>query len=211
MKRLILATVMVCSTSVMAVGAQGPGGGSPGPGMGPGMRMGAGGPGGGGAVSDPAEFLLSHTGEFKLTDAQVTRLAAIARRSAERRRALRAQMDSIRPDGMRGERPDSAASAQMRQRFDQLRPQMERLRVQSQTDRRDAIAILTPDQQAQAWERVARMGRTGGEFRGRGGPARMRGQGGVAGPRGDRMRSQGFGPGGERRPPGPRPRPEIED
>ena len=127
---------------------------------------GPGGPGGGSAVTDPAQFLLSHTGELKLTDAQVTRLAGIARRSAEQRRALRAQMDSIRPEGMRGERPDSATRARMRQRFDQLRPQMERLRTQSQTDRRDAIAILTPDQQAQAWERIARMGRGGGgDFR----------------------------------------------
>jgi hypothetical protein len=176
--------------------------------------MGTGGSAGGAsAVNDPAAFLLSHTGELKLTDAQVTRLAGIARRSAERRRALRAQMDSIRPELARGERPDSATRARMRQRFDQLRPQMERLRTQSQADRRDAIAVLTPDQQAQAWERIARMGRGGGEFRGRArGPARMRAQGGVAGSVGsDRMRHQGHGPRGERRPPAPAPRPEIQD
>ena len=190
MKRLILATVMACSIA-MTLGAQGPGGRRPGPGMGPGFGMGAGGSAGGSsAVSDPAEFLLSQTGELKLTDAQVTRLAAIARRSAERRRALRAQMDSIRPEHTPGERPDSATRARMRQRFDQLRPQMEQLRTQSQADRRDAIAVLTADQQAQAWERIARMGR-GGEFRGRGRePGRM--QRGMR--RSDRMRGQGFGP-----------------
>ena len=158
MKRLILATVMVCGASAvtaLTIGAQSPGGGPPMPGPG---AMG-GGPGGGSAVNDPAQFLLSQTGELKLTDAQVTRLAAIARRSAERRRALRAQMDSLRSQRVRGERPDSAARARMRQQVDQMRPQMERLREQSQADRRDAIAVLTPDQQAQAWERVARSGR----------------------------------------------------
>jgi Spy/CpxP family protein refolding chaperone len=108
-----------------------------------------------GAVDDPAQFLLGHTGELRLTDAQVTRLAAIARRSAERRRAHRAQMDSVRPERMATGRPDSAARAAMRQRFEQMRPQLERLRDQSQADRRDAIAILTPDQQALAWERIA--------------------------------------------------------
>ena len=190
MKSLIVATVMACSTA-MTLGAQGPGGRRPGPGMGPGFGMGPGGPGGGSAVSDPAEFLLSQTGELKLTDAQVTRLAGIARRSAERRRALRAQMDSIRPERTTGERPDSATRARMRQRFDQLRPQMEQLRTQSQADRRDAIAVLTADQQAQAWERIARMGRGGGEFRGRGrGPGRM--QRGMR--PNDQMRGQGFGP-----------------
>jgi hypothetical protein len=162
----------------------------------------AGGPGGGGAVEDPAQFLLAHTGELKLTDAQVTRLAAIARRSADRRQSLRTQMDSMRSQGMRGERPDSAARAQMRQRMEQMRPAMQRLRDQSQMDRRDAIAVLTPDQQAQAWERIARSGRMGGGggFRGArmrggmGGPGRMGMRGGFAP---NRSRGgQGLGPRG---------------
>ena len=144
------------------------------------------GTGGRGAVEDPAQFLLARTGELNLTDAQVTRLAAIARRSAERRRAFRAQMDSIRPaQGFGRTRPDSAARAQMRQRFEQMRPAMQRLRDQSQADRRDAIAILTPDQQARAWERIATSGRMqrGGMGRGfrpgrdmRGGRMGMRGR-----------------------------------
>src|SRR5215204_922997 len=216
MKRLFLATVMVCSTSALialTVGAQSPGG----PPM-PGPGATDGGPGGISAVNDPAQFLLSQTGELKLTDAQVTRLAAIARRSAERRRALRAQMDSLRPQRARGERPDSAMRARMRQQFDQMRPQMERLREQSQADRRDAIAVLTPDQQAQAWERIARSGRGGraGFRSGRGaGARRMRmrdGTGMPGGRRGNqvfgprRMRAQDSGDGSTRA-----PRPDLQD
>lgn len=215
MKRLILATVMVCSTGTMALGAQGPGRRYQGP-M-PGGAMG-GGPGGGDALGNPAEFLLSQTGELKLTDAQVTRLAAIARRSADRRRALRAQLDSIRPEMRPGERPDSATRARMRQQFDQMRPTMERLREQSQTDRRDAIAVLTADQQAQAWERIARVGRArAGGGRGFGAPGRN-GFRERPMPR-PGMRRQGIAPGrmgppddggapGEPRRMGPRPRPD---
>ena len=214
MKRLFLVTALACG-SAMTLGAQGPGRG-----FGPGPR----GVGGGGAVEDPAQFLLSHTGELKLTDAQVTRLAAIARRSAERRQALRMQLDSVRPQAMRGQRPDSAARDRMRQRFEQMRPAMQRLRDQSQADRRDAIAVLTPDQQAQAWERIARQGRMGAGAgargnrmrggMGMGGPGRMGGRGigggrGVApgfGPRGRQPNDDaGPRPGGERRRPSPRP------
>jgi hypothetical protein len=213
MKRLFLATVMVCSTSALTaltVGAQGPGGRPPMPGPG---AMG-GGPGGGSAVDDPAQFLLSQTGELKLTDAQVTRLAAIARRSAERRQALRAQMDSVRRQRASGERPDSATRARMRQQFDQMRPQMERLREQSQADRRDAIAVLTPDQQARAWERVARSGRgdRAGFRGGRGAGERRMHMRGGSGMHSGRMGGQGFRP----RRPGPdgstrAPHPDLQD
>jgi hypothetical protein len=72
---------------------------------------------------------------------------------------------------------DSAARAELRQRMEQMRPAMERLREQSRADLRDAIAVLTPDQQARAWERMAtgargergaalRRGRMGGAPRG---------------------------------------------
>ena len=218
MKRLLLAGVLVLSSGTVALGAQGPGGRRPG--ADPVPRPGAMGRGatGGGALNDPAEFLLAHTGELRLTDAQVTRLAAIARRSADRRQTLRARMDSVRTQRPRGERPDSATRAQMRQRFEQLRPEMERLRDQSQADRRDAIAVLTPDQQAQAWERIARVGqpRGGRPDRGFAGPGRRGagngaapgrpGRGGSFGPRpGD-----GPGPPADGRRPGRRPRPEIE-
>ena len=219
MKRLMLATVMVCTTSAMSLGAQG--GGQQGmPGAGLTERR----PGGGNAVNNPAEFLLSQTGELKLTDAQVTRLAAIARRSVDRRRALRLRMDSLRPERRQGTRPDSASRERMRERFDQMRPALDQLREQSQADRRDAIAVLSPDQQAQAWERIARSGRDGrlASRGGMDGPGRrgMR-PGGVSG---DRMRRPGFAPRrigpprngdggtpGERRRPAARPRPEAQD
>ena len=152
---MIVAALAACITGSSALAAQ------------PGGRMGRGsmGPGpdaigGGGPISNPAEFLLARTGELRLTDAQVTRLAAIARRSADRRRALRASLDSIRPDRGPGMPRDSAARAQFRQRAEQMRPAFERLREQSQADRRDAIAVLTPDQQAQAWEHISAAGRS---------------------------------------------------
>jgi hypothetical protein len=39
-----------------------------------------------------------------------------------------------------------------------MQPALDRMREQSRVDRRDAIAVLTPDQQAQAWELVAMRG-----------------------------------------------------
>ena len=166
MKRQLFLTAVLCAAGAVTLGAQQPRGQ-----MGRGPMPGPGGMGAphGGAVDDPAQFLLAQTGELNLTDAQVTRLAAIARRSAERRRTLRVQMDSLRtqrPPG--GARPDSAERARTRQRFEQMRPAMQRLRDQAQADRRDAIAVLTPDQQARAWERIAASGRVhrGGMGRG---------------------------------------------
>jgi len=202
MKRQLLSAAILFAAGATTIGAQvprtpvGPGT-MPGPGEMDARR---------GAVDDPAQYLLAHTGELNLTDAQVTRLAAIARRSAERRRAFRTQLDSIRPaQGFAGTRPDSAARAQMRQRFEQMRPAMQRLRDQSQVDRRDAIAVLTPDQQARAWERIAASGRMQrGEMSRRFRPGRgmhggrmgMRGPGRI-GPRNDADRR---GPAPQRRP-----------
>ena len=199
MKRLILSTVIVYAATAATLDAQAGPEPTPRPGA---MRRGG---GGGGAVDDPAQFLLGHTGEFRLTDAQVTRLAAIARRSTDRRRSLRAQMDSLRPERARGERPDSATRARMRQRFDQMRPAMDKIREQSQADRRDAIAVLTPDQQAQAWERMAASGR-----RGRGGMRHGAGQrGGFGRPRRRGPPNDDAGAGADRRRPG-RPAPEQQ-
>src|SRR5205809_3504748 len=45
---------------------------------------------------DAAQMLLAHTGELELTDAQVVKLAAIARRADARRRSMRASADSMR-------------------------------------------------------------------------------------------------------------------
>src|SRR5687767_12652488 len=84
---------------------------------------------GGGRGGPPrrgAEFFLARTGELRLTDAQVVRLAAIARRSADRRRAMRASMDSL---GMRRRvRGDSTDRAARLRDTDQLRARLERER-----------------------------------------------------------------------------------
>lgn len=145
-----------------------------------------------------AEMLLARTGELGLTDAQVTRLAAIARRSAARRQAMRASGDSIRARFTPGTRPDSAARRQL---ADRIRADMQRAREQEHADRRDAIAVLTADQQARAWELVASRGgvRSGGREGMRPGARGMRGRPGM----GARPGAPGRGMRPEmRRPPG---------
>src|ERR1043165_9920227 len=90
-----LATLLIVG-AVSHLLAQGPGapGGRPPTGyMGPGR----------GRAGHGAAFLLAHTGDLELTDAQVVKLAAIARRGAARLRGIRARMDSagIRAGGPR--------------------------------------------------------------------------------------------------------------
>ena len=189
MRRLSLALALLMAPALQAQGNAGPAAPPPSVRGGPmGPMMGAPtGPGG-----DVASFLLGHTGELKLSDQQVTRLAAIARRSADRRQSTMRTMDSLMSRG--SQRRDSAA----RGRFapsPELRATAERLREQRHTDLRDALGVLTPDQQATAWELSAmrggswmargpipgglggRMGpgRTGPRFRGGQGPRDGRG------------------------------------
>ncbi|MEO5816818.1 MAG: Spy/CpxP family protein refolding chaperone [Gemmatimonadaceae bacterium] len=121
----------------------------------------------GGPSMDVASRFLAQTGELKLTDQQVTRLAAIARRSAEHRQAMRASLDSMRParlgppgaprDSVRRQGPPPAALALAT-----------RMRNQAHLDLRDALAVLNPDQLATAWGMMA----------GRGGMGRSVGPGG---------------------------------
>jgi hypothetical protein len=124
----------------------------------PGGAMMQEGPRGGPAA---AELFLAMSGELRLSDAQVTRLAAIARRGADRRRAMRATMDSTmqrmqsRPAGP----PDSALREMRMRQAGTMRAAMERNREASRTDLRDALAVLTPDQLAQAWEMGMQRGR----------------------------------------------------
>jgi hypothetical protein len=150
-----------------------------------GRRMGRGG-------VPAAQLLLAHTGELQLTDQQVVRLAAIARRAETRRRAMRASMDSVRLRFGPGQpaRADSAARRQLRER---MQGEMDRAREQARTDQRDAIAVLTADQQARAWEIASSRGRVHG----------MRGRG---------MRERGMrrGPGRDFRGSGRMPRPPRE-
>ncbi len=158
------------------------------------------GPPPGGARGGSVQFMLAHTGELDLTDAQVVKLAAIARRSEARRRSARAAMDSARARFGPQSAPDSIARRQFRER---MRNDLARLRDQAQTDQRDAIAVLTVDQQSRAWNLMSARGRGMGRGMGRGG----RGRGMGAGRRGG-MDGMGRGmpgmPGMER--PGFRPR-----
>lgn len=129
-----------------------------------------------------AEMLLASTGALHLTDAQVVRLAAIARRAEERRQATRASMEAARPAAARQQPPSDAEMQRMRQA-------MEQVRAQAHADLRDALAVLTADQQAMAFEQLARHAGPGRP----GAPGAMRGTKRREGPR----------PGRERGPDGP--------
>ncbi|HEY5439968.1 MAG TPA: hypothetical protein VIJ90_01675 [Gemmatimonadaceae bacterium] len=134
---------------------------------------------------DVASMLLAHTGEFKLTDQQVTRLAAIARRSADRRKSMMASVDSLR--AARAAAPPAGANARPGNRGawtpqPAARALVDRMREQGRADLRDAIGVLTIDQQAMGWEMMARRGGRGQAMARRMG---MRGAGGMgAGMRG---------------------------
>jgi hypothetical protein len=163
-------------------------------------------PSGGMAGDRSAQLLLARSAELGLTDAQVVKLAAIARRAEARRAPMRAAMDSART---RFTQPgDSGARRQFAQR---MQNDMTKERDQARVDLRDAITVLTPDQQAKAWEMSAARGSRGGAMRGgamRGGrPGRdgaMRGGRGMGMPRdgarggaGPGRRPDGMGPGGQ--------------
>lgn len=173
-------------------------------------QRGPGGPGGppmgAGPGPQAAEMLLAQTGELKLTDAQVVRLAAIARRAADRRQAMRASLEANRPAPGRQQPPSEAEMQRVRQA-------MEQAREQQRADLRDALAVLTPDQQAMAFERLSAR-------RGPGGPGQMQGMRRMQGMRGMQRREGGRSgaPGDvrERRPappgqgaPPPPPQPEM--
>jgi len=128
---LSLLILSLGAPSMVRAQAPMPGGGGPGPGV-PGIEM-----------------FLSQTGPLQLTDAQVVKLAAIARRADERHRALRTRLDSLRPRRAPGD------TAGRREREFPPMDLFERDREASHNDLRDALAVLSPDQQARAWEMVA--------------------------------------------------------
>lgn len=144
-----------------------------------------GGPRMGPPMMDVASMLLAHTGEFKLTDQQVTRLAAIARRSADRRKSAMASVDSLR--AAHAAAPPAGANVAPGTRggwtpTPAARALADRMREQGRADLRDAIGVLTVDQQAMGWEMMARRGARGQAMARRMG---MRGAGGMgAGMRG---------------------------
>jgi len=147
-------TIALLSFAAAAtLGAQGPGGPPP---AAAGGEL-------GGRSAPAAKLLLSNTAELDLTDAQVVRLAAIARRSEARRRSMRASMDSART---RFGQPNASDSVARRQFRDRMRADLDRAADQMRADQRDAIAVLTPDQQSRAWDLVSNRGRGAGGARG---------------------------------------------
>jgi hypothetical protein len=154
------------------------------------------GPGPGRGHGPSVDFLLARTGALQLTDQQVVKLAAIARREADRHKAMRASFDSLRTQFRSG--GDSAARARRRTGPPpQFMQAMQKEREAAHADLRDAIAVLTPDQQAHAWEMISahRMRMHAGPRRG-GPPGPMRFRGGTMhdGQRsGSMMRGRGFG------------------
>ncbi|HEU4994994.1 MAG TPA: Spy/CpxP family protein refolding chaperone [Gemmatimonadaceae bacterium] len=181
--RFVVVLSLATGVTLTAQGAP-PAGGPPGAGD---LRRGPG--------ASSAKLLLANTAELDLTDAQVVKLAAIARRAESRRRSMRAAMDSGRA---RFERSpgDSVARRQLRER---IRLDFDRERALASTDQRDAIAVLTPDQQSRAWNLVSRRAGGAREFR-RGGPGR-----GFGGGRFDRRERREFGPRDQRFRDMPRP------
>lgn len=102
-------------------------------------------------MMDAASMFLAHTGELQLTDAQVTRLAAIARRSEARQKAMHARMDSAMTamHGQMEARDGGAPGAMMMMRMSM--PTEAERKAQHEDDR-EAFSVPTPDQLATAWE-----------------------------------------------------------
>jgi hypothetical protein len=124
-----------------------------------------------------AALFLGHTGDLQLTDQQVTKLAGIARRSAERHKAMRASFDSAAHAMMGGGRPMRGDTAGQGARRTAMMEAFKKAHEAEHADLRDALTVLTPDQLAKAWEMVAarhhrHFGRGGrhGMIGGRGGP-----------------------------------------
>lgn len=188
----ILAVAGLCALASQ-LAAQAPGRPAGPPAGGPAMdRPPVGGPMRGGA--NVAEQLLARTGELKLSDQQVTRLAAIARRSADRRETMRRSMDSL-ITARSGARPDSGRGRMAPPSG--MRASADRMRDQLHGDLRDALAVLTPDQLATAWELAAQRAPGAGRRFGAAppmGPMRSR-QGMLGAPRGSGQgRPLGVGP-----------------
>lgn len=148
----------------------------PGGSRGPGPMAGGLGRAGGNPIAAPADFLLAHTGDLALTDAQVVRLAAISRRTEARRKAIAARMDSARTAARPAPGDTTAPPNRGRGPGGPPPADLEQMRTQMHNDLRDAIAVLTADQQATAWAMVAGGPALGGAPRGAiGGPGRGRG------------------------------------
>ena len=143
MRSMISTLALVCFAGMAPLSAQmaGPPGGPPG--------------GGGMHRMSAAALFLGHTGDLQLTDQQVTKLAGIARRSAERHKAMRASFDSAAHAIMGGGRPMRGDTAGRGARRTAMMEAFKKAHEAEHADLRDALTVLTPDQLAKAWEMVA--------------------------------------------------------
>ena len=110
-------------------------------------------------ASNAAQLFLAHTAELQLNDQQVTRLAAIVRRAEARDQGRRAAFDSLRSRSMNLPTDSAGRAARRMELANAMRAAMERARAERHTDLRDALAVLTADQQARAWELRGNAGR----------------------------------------------------
>lgn len=131
------------------------------PGMdGPGrreVRVTMAGPGMGMMKGGIASMLLGQTAALKLSDQQVTRLAALARSAEAQQSAMRAQMDSTH----RAMRAQMRSGGGMPAMPADMEARMKAMHDQMHANVRDALAVLTPDQLATAWEEMHGMGGMG--------------------------------------------------
>lgn len=111
--------------------------------MGPMRRMGPGGIMGGNVAS----MLLGQTAALKLSDAQVTRLASLARAAEAQQAEMRTQMEAMHKQMMAN---PPRAGAPMAMPAD-MEARMKAAHDQMHANVRDALAVLTPDQLAMAW------------------------------------------------------------
>ena len=105
-------------------------------------------------MMDAASMLLGHTGELQLTDAQVTKLAAIARRAEGREKTMRTRMDSVMTR-TRGEAMTDGMADEMRMVSFRMAAPSDADRRAMHEDNREAFSIVTADQLATAWELMA--------------------------------------------------------
>lgn len=96
-----------------------------------------------------ASMFLAQTAELKLNDGQVTRLAAIARRTDDRHKAMKATMDSAMKSHMAMARSDRDRMPMQDEAG--MRAMHEKMMAAERADVRDALGVLTLDQQADAW------------------------------------------------------------
>jgi hypothetical protein len=124
------------------------------------MAMRAGGPGMAGMKGGVASMLLGQTAALMLSDQQVVRLASLARAAESQQAMMRTTMDSMHRAMMGSHATGGAMSqmtmSQMQMSQMQMSPAMDaRMKAaheQMHANVRDALAVLTPDQLATAWE-----------------------------------------------------------